>query len=383
MASPPEITYVGFVIGSGGDAIQMLRLASAVQDGGRSVSLIVPEVEETVTFATRAADLGLACVRSPLIAAGMHAPRQRFRSMLKLFRSIQSPLVHIHTGNSLLPRSTTAALELLRYRRTIVTVHSPYESIEAGSMRARIWATTANRRVARLISPSHHGARFQVDLGIAAERVVTIPNSFDPALAHGDGQGPRRELGIDDSTPLVVFTSRISQQKRPIDAVRIFEAVAHRHPTAVFAVVGDGEQRAAMEAEIARHDLGDRVTLTGYRTDIQDWLAAATVWLLPTERENFSLAVLEALSARCAVLATDAPGNDEILVDGANALTFGVGDIDAGAAALSQLLDDAALRARLGTQGERDVEAYGLDHFLARHLELYDEVESTRDRRAG
>lgn len=70
--------------------------------------------------------------------------------------------------------------------------------------------------------------------------------------------------------------------------------------------------------------------LTGYRTDVQDWLAAATVWLLRTLRENFSLAVLEARSAGCAVLTTDAPGNDEIVVvDDVNALTFAVGDVRA------------------------------------------------------
>jgi glycosyltransferase involved in cell wall biosynthesis len=383
MGSAADITYVGFVLGHGGDALQMLRLASAADATGRSVRLIVPELDESVTFAARSSELGLPCVRTPLIAAGWHAPRQRFRSMIELFRSIDSPIVHIHTGNSLLPRSTMAALELLRYRPAFVTVQSPYESVEPGSMRARIWAATVNRRVATLISPSHHGARFQVSLGIDADRVVTIPNTFDSTLAHGDGSAPRRELGIDESVPLVVFTSRVSQQKRPVDAVRIFAEGTRGHPDARFAIVGDGDQRDAVEAEIERLGLSDRVVLIGYRTDVQDWLAAATAWLLPTERENFSLAVLEALSAGCAVVSTDAPGNDEILVDDVNALTFGVGDVKAGAAALARLLDDPGLRRRLGQRGREDVSAYSLDEMLARHLAVYDAVDNGPRRRRG
>ena len=70
--------------------------------------------------------------------------------------------------------------------------------------------------------------------------------------------------------------------------------------------------------------------LAGYQTNVADWLAAATVWLLPTERENFSVAVLEALAAGCAVLSTTCPGNDEVLTDRENRGLFPVGDIPRG-----------------------------------------------------
>ena len=64
--------------------------------------------------------------------------------------------------------------------------------------------------------------------------------------------------------------------------------------------------RAPLTAEAKRLGLADRVRLVGYQTNVPDWLAAATVWLLPTERENFSVAVLEALAAGCTVLSTRA-----------------------------------------------------------------------------
>jgi glycosyltransferase involved in cell wall biosynthesis len=71
------------------------------------------------------------------------------------------------------------------------------------------------------------------------------------------------------------------------------------------------------------------------------------VWLLPTEAENFSLAVLEALAAGCAIVSTPCRGNDEVLVHDQNALLAPVGDVDALAGCLRCLLADRARRERL------------------------------------
>jgi glycosyltransferase involved in cell wall biosynthesis len=101
------------------------------------------------------------------------------------------------------------------------------------------------------------------------------------------------------------------------------------------------------------------------------------VWILPTERENFSVAVLEALAAERAVLSTSCPGNDEILIDGSNAAVFAVGDIAGGTAQLRTLLADEALRARLGMAGavtagqhttERMVEGYRRLYLHGEHV---------------
>jgi glycosyltransferase involved in cell wall biosynthesis len=201
---------------------------------------------------------------------------------------------------------------------------------------------------------------------------VTVRNSIDIARwAAGDPGGPREQLGVAADDPLVVFSSRIDGQKRPVDAVRMFAGVAAEFPRARLVFVGDGALRQAVVEEAGRLDVSDRVDLVGYQTNVEDWVAAATVWVLPTERENFSLAVLEALASGRAVLSTSCPGNDEVLVDDDNASVFDVGDVAGGTRRLRKLLADEALRRRLGRRGVATAAQFSSDSMVVAYLSVY------------
>lgn len=367
-----DVVYVGFVLGHGGDALQMLDLAHGMRDSGAAVRIIVPELESSVSLNQRCDELGIECARSPLITATLEGARQDPIAVGKLLRSIDEPIVHFHTGNSCLPRVVMANLVLQRYRRSFVTLQSPYETLEPGSMRARFWAATARRRLAAVVSPSEHGSRFQRRCGIPDRLVTTIRNSIDAeAMGRGDAAVARRQLGVPVEVPLVVFTSRLDGQKRPLEAVRIFAGVAAEHPSAQLVFVGSGVEEHRVIAEAARLGLAERVRMMGYQTNVPDWLAAATVWLLPTERENFSVAVLEAMAAGCAVLSTTCQGNDEVLVDGQNSRTFAVGDVAGAQAALGQLLASVPERRRLGDEARRVAQSYSVGHMVEQYRRLY------------
>ncbi len=374
-----DVTYIGFLLGHGGDALQMLELAKGIHADGGGVHIVVPKLESSVSLKERCDALGIDCERTDLITASLGGARQRLPGVLKLLRRVQSPIVHFHTGNSCLPRSVMVALELLRYRPSIVTLQSPYETITPGSTRARFWATTARRRLAAVVSPSEHGTQFQRQCGVPLELTMTVRNSIDVmAMAGGDARVARAALGTAPDDPIVLFCSRIDSQKRPLDAVRIFAAVADRIPAALLVFVGRGELEQAVAAEAARLGVADRVRMVGYQTNVPDWLAASSVWLLPTERENFSVAVLEALAAGCAVLSTPCPGNDEVLVDGVNSLTFPVGDIAAGATALRELLVDGALRDRLRTSARSTAQNYTAENMVDGYRRIYERLPAGR-----
>jgi glycosyltransferase involved in cell wall biosynthesis len=372
--SATHIAYVGFVLGHGGDALQMLDLARGASERDARVSITVPEIPSTETFAERCRAVGVECVRSPLISVTTGGARQGPIRISRLLRSTSAPIVHFHTGNSCLPRSVMTSLEVMRYRRCFVTVQSPYETIVPGSLRARFWAWTAARRLAAVVSPSDHATQFQLRCGVPAEIATTIRNSIDiAAMAGGDPAGPRAALGVGPDVPIVLFSSRIDAQKRPVETVQIFASVAAEFPRALLVFVGKGDLEDAVAAEAVRLGISDRVRLMGYQTNVPDWLAASTVWLLPTERENFSVAVLEALAAGCVVLSTTCHGNDEVLIDGENALTFAVGDVTGAAAALRKLLSDGELRNRLCVGARRSGQEFSVSNMVENYLALYEQ----------
>ena len=368
---------MGFLLGHGGDALQMLTLAKGVQASGARVNVIVPELETTIGFAQRCADADLACERTPLITSSMQGTRQQLLSVVKLFRRLDARVVHFHTGNSCLPRSVMIALTLVRARRAIVTIQSPYETIEPDSRRARVWAALAARRMHAVVSPSTHGAEFQKRCGVPEELIVTVRNAVDvDVMASGDASVVRRQLAIADDVPLVLFCSRLDPQKRPVEAVRAFEIAATDYPDAILVFVGDGEERNAVEREVEARGLSERVRLVGYQSNVPDWLAAATVWLLPTERENFSVALLEAFAAGCPVVTTDCRGNDEVVKDGENCLVFGVGDIEEAGRRLRELLADADLRRELSAAARSTASNYTAARVVSEYQAVYDSYDS-------
>jgi hypothetical protein len=155
-----DVVYVGLLLGHGGDALQMLTLADGVRQRGVKVQIIVPAVPQSVSFARRCDDLGIACVRTDLLSVGMTGSRSTLRSLIRLLRSIDAPVVHFHTGDTCLPRRVLMALEVVRFRRAFITIQSPYETIVPGSARARSWsAAYAVSAIAGTVPPRSGGKR--------------------------------------------------------------------------------------------------------------------------------------------------------------------------------------------------------------------------------
>jgi glycosyltransferase involved in cell wall biosynthesis len=369
-----DVAYVGFLLGHGGDALQMLSLAKGIRDRGARVRLVVPAVEHSEGFSERCAALSLECERTDLMRMDMNltGAQQSPLSMIRLLRGLDASVVHFHSGDSCLPRTAMLALEMVRPSAPLVTLQSPFETITPGGLRARLWAATARRRLRAVVSPSEHGTRFQRSCGVPASVALTIRNGVDTgAFQQGDGARPRAQLGLDPESPLVLFGSRLDRQKKPLHAVEIFAGVAREFPDALLVYIGTGEEEEAVRQRAEGLGLAERVRLMGYVTRVPDWLAASTVWLLPTERENFSVAVLEAMAAGCPVLSTCCTGNDEILVHEENALTFVVGDLDTATAQLRRMLADASLRERLGEGARQAVQEYSMERVVDRYEELY------------
>ena len=367
-----KITYLGFVRGDGGDALQLLTLAHGTQQAGSTVEILVPTNDENTVFVERCRAIGVPARQTEQISVTGTGTRQRFRSLISLLRSCDADVLHIHSGDSCLPRTMMLALLVTRPRHAVATLQSPYPFFAPRSARARFWATTARRTLRAVVSPSDHGTRFQRECGIPDELTTTIRNSIDfDEFSSGDPTVPKQLLGLDDETPIVLFSSRLDPQKLPLDAVRAFARAGAEASSAVLVFVGAGELEDAIVDEARALGVDDRVRMVGYQTNVADWLALATVWIFPTERENFSVALLEAMAAGCPILATVCPGNDEVLEDGSNALTFAVGDVEEAGQALGRLLQDPELREHLGDGAETTARASSVEQMVLQYRRVY------------
>jgi glycosyltransferase involved in cell wall biosynthesis len=201
--------------------------------------------------------------------------------------------------------------------------------------------------------------------GIGLDTEKYSRSGVDPDdLAHA-----RRELHVGRDTPLFVVVGELNRNKRPDDVI---EALAWMHHSeAVLVLVGEGPERARLEALAGRKGLSDRIRFTGFIGDVRPMVGGATALVLPSKREGLSRSIMEALALEVPVVASTARGNRE-LVDADSGFIVPTGDVRGLAAALDWLVDHPVERLQMGRHGrQRMVEQYDLRNLVRLHEEMY------------
>lgn len=200
------------------------------------------------------------------------------------------------------------------------------------------------------------GAEIATLAGLPSARVTTIHNPIDPPLRSNrlspwDGCTGKRILAV----------GKLKAQK---NQVLLIDAFARLAADATLAIVGEGELRPQLEAQIAALGLQDRVLLPGFSATPGDWYAGADLFVLPSEYEGFGNVLVEAMHCGLPVVATDCPyGPAEVLGHGQWGRLVPRGDPAALAAAITAELaaprDEVAQRARAAQfAAEHAVAAY-------------------------
>jgi glycosyltransferase involved in cell wall biosynthesis len=175
--------------------------------------------------------------------------------------------------------------------------------------------------------------------GIVA-RYHVIPNGVDTARVRvaepADRVAARARLGIPADVPFAVCIGRLSHQKGQDVLLQAWPAVRAAFPAARLALVGDGP----LHEQLAR-GAPLEVMFAGHREDIDDWLAAADVAVMPSRWEGMSLALLEAMARGRSVVAADVAGARDALGQASSAVVPVESPTELAAAVVARLADPA------------------------------------------
>jgi glycosyltransferase involved in cell wall biosynthesis len=193
--------------------------------------------------------------------------------------------------------------------------------------------------------------------GIPSEELLTVPNGADFSRFLPQGEAEKRQIRRDvrnefclDADALLLLTvGRLDAQKGYPDLIEAIPTVLQHHPKAHFLWVGDGEQRAEIEHQLAAMNLSGIVTLAGRRTDIPRLMAAADLFVFPTRFEGQPFSLLEAMAAEMAIVSTEASGIPEILRHEKEGLLCPVGDSSQLAGAIHTMLSRPEDQKRFGS----------------------------------
>ena len=203
--------------------------------------------------------------------------------------------------------------------------------------------------------------------------VDVIPNFVDPAIFDRAryGETLRQELG--GGRPILMHISNFRPVKRVRDVVRVFARV-RAHRDAVLVMVGDGPERQAAEEEARTLGIAADVRFLGKIDAVAPLLAAADVYVFPSESESFGLSALEALACGVPVVAAAVGGVPEVVRDGVTGALLPLGDVDGMAAAVLGFLDPDRWREASAAAAADARARFATADVVARYERVYDEA---------
>ncbi len=193
--------------------------------------------------------------------------------------------------------------------------------------------------------------------GIPAERIHFLPNGLDVEWANLtiDRAAARASLGLPSDKKVVLFLARLVASKRPMDFLRAASRVLDNQNDVVFVVVGDGDERVSCENFVHHINLGSHIKFLGTvaHDDIPRVMAASDLFVSTSTLTNRALPTCEAMLCGVPVIVYDTGDTTTVVRDGETGVVVENGDIDALAGAITRLLGDEALRARLATNARQ------------------------------
>ncbi len=144
-------------------------------------------------------------------------------------------------------------------------------------------------------------------------------------------------------------------------------------------LVGDGNDRGRIEAEMERLGVKDWCHITGIQSDVLPWYQAMDVFCLSSDTEGLSISLLEAGACGLPSVVTDVGGNREVVVDGKTGMISPKGDEEALVTLLEHVIFDSGSRDEVGASARRRVvEVFSLKAMTRRYAKVYDEVISSK-----
>lgn len=300
---------------------------------------------------------------------------QAFRATRRLLREVRPRIVHTHMAKA-------GAIGRAASRGTGVrTIHTFHGHVLEGYFRPSVQRAflEMERRLARstdvlvAISPEIRDALLDLGVGAPAQYRV-IPLGFDLSehlTVASRSMKLRSRLGLDRNVPLVGIVGRLV----PIKDLRTFLRAVRLLPAVHAAILGDGEERSALEGFVNELGIGDRVHFTGWWMDIPAAMSDLDCVVLTSLNEGTPVSLIEALACARPVVATRVGGVGFVVEHDRTGLLVPPGDPAAVATQISRLLASPETASRFAKEGRAFVRSrFHKDRLVADIEMLYNEV---------
>ena len=241
----------------------------------------------------------------------------------------------------------------------------------------------------RCLAIGSENAEFYKSIGIDPERIYLVPYAVDNTRFMADVESAsrhresvRKELGLSDVDPVILYASKLTRRKHPDDLIRAAKRLRSEGYRFHVLMVGTGEMERELKELVADLRM-DNVVFTGFvnQSALPKLYASSDLFVLPSEDEPWGVVINEAMCAGLPVIASEGVGSvSDLVVSGVNGLTFKPKDINALTNALRTVISSPTTRDGMAIQSKKHIAEWSYKECLEGLRDAIDEYRTKENR---
>lgn len=276
-----------------------------------------------------------------------------FLKVAKIFRREKIQIVHTHNTQAFI--DGTIAGKITGVKRI---VHTDHARTFPDKRRYMVIEWFLSHLVDKVVGVSNHTCKNLINYEkISTKKIVTIPNGVDAEklLQKVDCKKKRKELFIEQRTPVIGLGVRLTEQKGITYLLKAMPTIIKKYPDITLLIAGDGPLRCDLQNEADSLGLisKNHVKFIGARTDMHEIYNILDLYILPSLWEGLPMVLLEALAVGCPVIASDVGGVKDAIIDGVTGSIVKPADHTLLVEKIIELLDNKLIREKYIFNGRK------------------------------
>lgn len=269
-------------------------------------------------------------------------------AVIHLLRNRKIDIIHAHWS---FPQGIIATLAIMLTRsnaKLVCTLHG--SDLHFRKNIFRMMHRFVFKKSTAITVVSHSLCDLAVEIGAEPSKLTVIPMGLN-------AQKTFTLDGVTQQRANLLFVGRLIKSKGVSILLKAMAIITQTYPEQKLIIVGDGVERETLESLVKLLHISNNVMFAGAKphNQLPDFYKQASIFVSPTLSEGFGLTLAEALACGCAVVVSDLPAVQDIIENQKTGLVFEVGNVEALAQCIVNLLSDEALRNMLANQGREKV----------------------------
>ena len=308
---------------------------------------------------------------------------QTFRSIKRILLSKHADIAFFNGDRS----SFYGKFVAFQNKNHFISIHCMHLFIEDVTVRYPLWkqklyntAFKIQLNAFDLTIPVNPANALKLEsYGVSKEKIHPILNGVSYQAPDIGLLEIKKVLGLGDDT-VIGFVGRLDHQKGVNFLIEAFSKLKLLDNLKLV-IIGEGDLKKDLQLQAVQLGINDNVIFAGFKSDIHNYYQLFEVLVVPSLYEGFSLTVIEAMSQKCCIVATDIPGNTVALQHQYNALLVPPKNSVLLSQEIKKVLGSQDLRLRLSKQAEKNfIEKYQWENVVDTYLKTFEQIfqESSR-----